>query len=106
VIAAGHGVPITGHGIGEALVHLADPFPKPAAGRYAAQPAITDETGVVSVPPPVPDALPLQLAAAAATVVGIAAASAFERSRNGESAGTTAPALSTYSTYNRMRRAP
>ncbi len=92
VIAAGHGVPITGHGVGERLALLADPFPKPTSGRYTVQPAVTDETGVVTIPPPVPDTLPLQLAAAAATVAALTAAAAFERSQRGAPRAPEIPA--------------
>jgi hypothetical protein len=36
------------------------------------QPAVADESGVVSVPPPVRDPLPIVLAAAGAAVLGTA----------------------------------
>ncbi|MES2464009.1 MAG: MBL fold metallo-hydrolase [Armatimonadota bacterium] len=78
VIAAGHGVPIAFSGVGERLVHLASHLTPPLGGRYADQPAMTDESGVVSVPPPVPDPLPTYLAIAA-TVLGITAAAFYEK---------------------------
>ena len=45
-----------------------DRVARPSAGRYAHAPAIADEGGVVSVPPPVADLTPLAMAGAAAAV--------------------------------------
>ena len=80
VIAAGHGVPLSGVAAGEKLSHLAAQFTPPPHGRYADEPARTDETGVVALPPPVPDPLPVYLATAA-TLAGLAAVAAFEKSQ-------------------------
>jgi glyoxylase-like metal-dependent hydrolase (beta-lactamase superfamily II) len=69
VAATGHGIPMSGTEMREALHALADQFDLlavPAHGRYVDQPARADETGVVSVPPPVRDPMPWILAAAGA----------------------------------------
>ncbi len=76
VVAAGHGRPLWGDELLSAFEQLAAAFDRssvPAQGRYADQPAVTDETGVVSLPPPVKSRLPLVLAGmgAAAAVVGM-----------------------------------
>ncbi len=65
VLAAGHGVPVFGAGIEPALRALATDFPVPTRGRYRLQPAITDETGVVSVPAAVHDPYPTIILGAA-----------------------------------------
>lgn len=62
VIACGHGRPMSGPAVAAALSALAADFPVPAHGRYLSQPAVTDETGIVSLPPPAPDPLPVRLA--------------------------------------------
>jgi glyoxylase-like metal-dependent hydrolase (beta-lactamase superfamily II) len=71
VLAAGHGVPITSSEGAEQLRELADNFPVPSYGRYVQRPAISDEDGIVELPPPVPDpakrAAVLALAAAGVT---------------------------------------
>lgn len=54
-IAAGHGLPMTGDHIADELEEFAGAFHPPADGRYVRQPALADERGVVTVPPPVPD---------------------------------------------------
>lgn len=54
-IAAGHGRPMTGKGVGEQLETFAQNFTPPTRGRYVPASAVTDERGVVSVPPPAPD---------------------------------------------------
>ena len=54
VVAAGHGQPIK-ENTAERLKEFAENFTPPAHGRYVNQPAIADESGVVSVPPPVAD---------------------------------------------------
>ena len=46
----------------EALARDFDRLAVPRRARYLAQPAVMDERGVVSVPPPVPDPLPPLLA--------------------------------------------
>jgi hypothetical protein len=68
VICAGHGRPMFGEAA--ALQRLADQFPVPVHGRYIRQPAITDESGIVYLPPAPFDATPKLLAAAA--IAGVA----------------------------------
>ena len=58
VLACGHGVPMSGPDLSADLTAFADKFPTPSHGRYVNAPAITDETGLLSVPPPAPDPLP------------------------------------------------
>ncbi|MBY0528259.1 MAG: MBL fold metallo-hydrolase [Gemmataceae bacterium] len=58
VVATGHGLPMSGEEMRQQLEELArdwDRLARPAHGRYVREPAITDERGVVSVPPPVAD---------------------------------------------------
>ena len=69
VIAAGHGVPVTGPGAAGRLRRLADRFPVPDHGRYVPDPAVADERGVVWLPPPVPDPFPRQLATVVAATL-------------------------------------
>lgn len=69
VIAAGHGVPIP-NGANQ-LKELAENFPIPEHGRYVAEPARADETGVTYVPPKPPDTLVrLATGVSAAVVLG------------------------------------
>jgi glyoxylase-like metal-dependent hydrolase (beta-lactamase superfamily II) len=54
VLATGHGTPMRGPAITAALTQLAREFDvraKPTRGRYVHTPAVTDESGVVDVPP-------------------------------------------------------
>jgi glyoxylase-like metal-dependent hydrolase (beta-lactamase superfamily II) len=56
VAATGHGIPMRGGVLTRELTELAQHFRElavPAQGRYVDAPAITDETGVRAVPPPV-----------------------------------------------------
>jgi glyoxylase-like metal-dependent hydrolase (beta-lactamase superfamily II) len=56
VAATGHGLPLGGPALADALEDLADRFDlfeKPRHGRYVRQPAVTDEEGIVALPPPV-----------------------------------------------------
>jgi NAD(P)-dependent dehydrogenase (short-subunit alcohol dehydrogenase family)/glyoxylase-like metal-dependent hydrolase (beta-lactamase superfamily II) len=89
VIAAGHGVPISGDRVGEYLRNLASQFTPPPHGRYVIQPAITDETGVVALPSPIPDTMPVYLAAAS-TVAGLALAAVYEKNRGVETGQVSA----------------
>jgi glyoxylase-like metal-dependent hydrolase (beta-lactamase superfamily II) len=78
VLVSGHGIPMRGARLRDALLRLADRFELdeiPARGRYVGSPALTDDRGVVWVPPdPLPGvlartALPLALGAAALVAV-------------------------------------
>jgi glyoxylase-like metal-dependent hydrolase (beta-lactamase superfamily II) len=73
VIAAGHGTPMTG--AADELQHLADHFPVPEHGRYVAEPARADESGVTYLPPAPVDAVPKIAAgvAVAAILAGVGA---------------------------------
>lgn len=70
-IASGHGEPMRGDDLPEQLAHLArdfDQVAKPKKGRYVREPVVTNEEGVVYVPPPVGGSVPW------GTVSGVAAA--------------------------------
>jgi glyoxylase-like metal-dependent hydrolase (beta-lactamase superfamily II) len=75
VVIAGHGQPIVGTKTADRLERFARDFTPPDHGRYVSQPAITDENGIVQLPPPVPD--PIPKIAAAVILGGAAAASAY-----------------------------
>jgi len=72
VAATGHGIPMDGPEMRLQLEDLARNFGHymPMDGRYVRQPAVADETGVVALPPPVSDPLPLLLGLGAAALVG------------------------------------
>ncbi len=74
VAATGHGPPMRGEELRRELDRLATHFGQymPADGRYVRRPAVADERGVVSVPPPVPDPLPKVLAGLAVAGVALA----------------------------------
>jgi glyoxylase-like metal-dependent hydrolase (beta-lactamase superfamily II) len=82
VAATGHGRPLHGPLMREGLRTLArdfDTLAVPRHGRYVNEPAIADENGVVSVPPPVRDPLPgILMGIGAAVVVGAAVRSLRE----------------------------
>lgn len=61
VIAAGHGLPIDDDAAVQ-LESFARTFVPPAHGRYIPEPALTDENGVVTLPPPVADPVPKVIA--------------------------------------------
>ncbi len=67
-LGCGHGIPMKGENMTQQLAALARDFPMPRHGRYVAEPALTNEHGIVCLPPKPPDALP-KIAAG----VGIAA---------------------------------
>ena len=81
-VAAGHGRPVRGEHVSRALDRFAQTFTPPRGGRYSDEPAIADEHGVVSVPPPVRDTLPrnLVLAGLLAGAVALGANIAMRRS--------------------------
>ena len=58
IVACGHGLPMRGEEATRGLWHLAanfDRIARPKQGRYVHMPAITDEQGIVSLPPAVPN---------------------------------------------------
>jgi glyoxylase-like metal-dependent hydrolase (beta-lactamase superfamily II) len=73
----GHGLPMQGIGLSEGLAKLARDFDRlavPRKGRYVGHPAVTDASGVVSLPPAAPDPLPrILLGVGAAVAVGMLA---------------------------------
>lgn len=70
VICAGHGKPM--FGAGAELQRLADEFPIPAHGRYVKKAAVTNESGIMYVPPAPFDATPKIVAVAALLGIGFA----------------------------------
>ncbi|MBB4638402.1 glyoxylase-like metal-dependent hydrolase (beta-lactamase superfamily II) [Longimicrobium terrae] len=77
IAVTGHGIPLSGPQLREELKTLALEFRDvavPAHGRYVNNPAVTDERGIVSVPPPVVDRDKVYLAAGMAFGVGLLAA--------------------------------
>jgi glyoxylase-like metal-dependent hydrolase (beta-lactamase superfamily II) len=71
VVATGHGRPMQGEQMRKSLHNLATNFQRvavPIQGRYTYEPALTDETGVVYVPPKAPYS-----AASLVKVLGVAA---------------------------------
>ncbi len=51
LLAAGHGRPMSGEEALWQLEELASTWPAPQGGRYTEEPAVTDEDGIVSLPP-------------------------------------------------------
>lgn len=75
VVATGHGIPLRGRVMREALELLARDFETlavPRDGRYVRAPALADERGTVSVPPRVADPATLIVAAGVAVALGVA----------------------------------
>jgi hypothetical protein len=81
VLATGHGHPLAGAAMRRALDRLAERFDQvvPSSGRYVRQPAVTNQNGVVSVPPPVLGSANVALGVAA--VAAGAALAAYARRR-------------------------
>ena len=71
-VGAGHGQAIT-RGTANALHTFAAHALRPPDGRYVVTPAVADEQGLVSVPPPVPDPFPWRVAAGVAAAAAVAA---------------------------------
>ncbi len=79
-VGAGHGWPIKGAQTPDLLKQFSSSFKRPTRGRYAKEPAVADENGIVSVPPPVPDYTGRLLAIwAVAGVAGVAAAVVYQQ---------------------------
>ncbi len=82
VAATSHGRPMRGERMQQEVRALARDFERlavPRSGRYVVQPAVMDERGVVSVPPPVADPLPRTLAGVGAAAAAGAALFALRR---------------------------
>ena len=69
IVAAGHGQPIDDADTAQQLKEFARNFEPPRKGRYVNSPAVTDERGVVALPPPVTDNVKIAAAGIAAAVL-------------------------------------
>jgi glyoxylase-like metal-dependent hydrolase (beta-lactamase superfamily II) len=85
VLAAGHGIPMRGASATAQLRALADNFPIPNDGRYVREPARTNESGIVYLPPPVPDPVKITAMAALGFGIGIGALALLKARRSGSS---------------------
>jgi glyoxylase-like metal-dependent hydrolase (beta-lactamase superfamily II) len=86
VAVTGHGVAMQGERLKRDLEDLAANFRRravPSHGRYVRQPAVTDRSGTVFVPPAVPDRIGRAVAGVAAVAVAAVALAAVRRGRNG-----------------------
>jgi glyoxylase-like metal-dependent hydrolase (beta-lactamase superfamily II) len=72
IVAAGHGLPISGPNVAEDLRSYAARFTPPSTGRYVGRPPRADE-GIRELPPPVPDPLLMKVAAGATLAVAAGA---------------------------------
>ncbi len=84
VAATGHGPPMRGRVMREALEMLAANFEMlavPRDGRYVRAPVLADERGTLSVPPPIFHAAPILLGAGAALAIGLALGAGIRRGR-------------------------
>ena len=70
LLFTGHGAPLYGTRVPTELARLAQDLEIPANGRYGYRAALADESGVISVPPPVRDPLPKRLLGLAALSLG------------------------------------
>ena len=85
VAVTGHGVAMRGERLRRGLRGLADNFRKravPLRGRYVREPAVADRSGVVYVPPPVPDRVGRAVVGVAVAAVAMVAWTAVRRRRN------------------------
>ncbi len=80
-VAAGHGQTISSADTAEKLKSFAADFQPPTHGRYIPQPAIADETGIVSLPPPTPDPVRQMLIGGAIVAGGALAFGLLKRKR-------------------------
>ena len=82
VVVTGHGVAMRGRRLERGLDELATDFREravPSRGRYVRQPALADRSGVLFVPPPVPDIVGRAVAGAAVAAIAAVALSAVRR---------------------------
>lgn len=85
--ATGHGAPMRGIPMQLGLDELArdfDRLARPAHGRYVREPVVADASGVVTVPPAVPDQLARVLTGVAVAAVAGVAVAALRRRGGGE----------------------
>lgn len=71
VIAAGHGLPMSGPYVAGDLRSFSANFAPPGRGRYIPRPAIADASGVVDLPPRPPDILARWLVASGVAAAGL-----------------------------------
>ncbi|GAB3532704.1 hypothetical protein GCM10027443_16900 [Pontibacter brevis] len=87
IAASGHGMPMRGEELRNGLDNLVKNFwviAVPTKGRYVHEPAVADERGVISVPPPVGTSMPKMLAIAGAlTLAGFAFSALNRRNKSG-----------------------
>ncbi len=84
VLAAGHGVPMSGSEATRELEYLSRNWPAPEHGRYVPKPALADEDGIAYLPPPAADPLPkIAIGLGAAAVAGTTAALVIRARRRG-----------------------
>jgi glyoxylase-like metal-dependent hydrolase (beta-lactamase superfamily II) len=82
IVASGHGMPMQGETMRfelDELVHYFDQLAVPTNGRYVNEPAITDERGVVKLPPEVHNPVPKALVTAGLVALAGMAAIAISR---------------------------
>ncbi|WP_276496787.1 MBL fold metallo-hydrolase [Pontibacter litorisediminis] len=85
IAATGHGMPMQGEELRQQLERLVHDFwlvAVPRHGRYVHEPAVVDEYGVVSVPPPVSNPVPKVLAVAGAVALAGVALAAWNKRSN------------------------
>ena len=80
IVAAGHGEPVHDD-VADQLQRFADRFPAPEHGRYAHAPAVTDETGIRSLPAAPFDPVPWVAAGLLAAGLSLVAAKSGGRGR-------------------------
>jgi glyoxylase-like metal-dependent hydrolase (beta-lactamase superfamily II) len=88
IAATGHGMPMRGQVLQDELENLSKHFGKlavPDRGRYVPKPAVTDEYGVISVPPPIMSQTEKILFSIGLTTLAAAALLTFLRYKNAES---------------------
>lgn len=81
VAACGHGIPIVDSNLPARMERFTARIQAPAHGRYVHEPAITDESGVVSLPPAPFDPVPMATAAGMFTVGLVLGAGYLEQDR-------------------------
>lgn len=85
VVGPGHGKVLRGDSTAAEMAEFAKAVHGPAAGRYVGHPAVTDESGLVSGPPPAEDYLPKKLAVLSGmfAIAGLMVGAAARRNRRG-----------------------
>ena len=81
VVAAGHGLPVSGEGVAEGLRGFVAGFTPPSRGRYVGSPPLAGEKGVEWLPPPAADPYARGFAAGAAIASGALLIAAARRGR-------------------------